>query len=117
MGSGQSLAVNGVIATNLVLGHALAWITSSDVTTTGDVSVSSSNTSVIEATTKSVTTTGDTAVGISLAFNTIGWEAQNILFGTIDALVNSEIGDADPVTAKADDCLIAIRTSAGRCRS
>ena len=42
-----------------------------------------------------MTTSGDTAVGVTLAFNTIGWEAQNLLFNTLDALLGSpEISDA-----------------------
>ena len=31
--------------------------------------------------------TGGVAAGVTLAFNTIGWEAQNILFAAVDALL------------------------------
>ncbi|ETR66080.1 MAG: hypothetical protein OMM_13283, partial [Candidatus Magnetoglobus multicellularis str. Araruama] len=101
-GSGESLAINGIIATNLVLSSSNAYITNSDMTTsTGDLSIDAKNTSIVDATTKSVTTTGDTAVGVTLAFNTIGWEAQNILFQTVDAIIGTDIGDEKPSEVKA----------------
>ncbi|ETR65274.1 MAG: hypothetical protein OMM_14517, partial [Candidatus Magnetoglobus multicellularis str. Araruama] len=79
-----------------------AYIANSDVTTTtADLTIDAQNTSIIEATTKSVTTSGDKAVGASLAFNTIGWEAQNLLFQTIDAIIGTEIGDEKPAEVKA----------------
>ncbi|KPA11264.1 repeat-containing protein, partial [Candidatus Magnetomorum sp. HK-1] len=100
-GSGQSLAVNGVIATNQILSKANAYVTQSNVTTTGDLTVDAQNISTIDATNKSLTTTGDTAVGISLAFNTIGWESQNVLFNTLDALMGTDIGNAQPAEVQA----------------
>ena len=59
------------------------------------------NTSTIKAINKSTTSTGDTGVGVTLAFNTIGWEAQNILFQAIDAIIGTDIGDEDPAEVKA----------------
>ncbi|MBT7081754.1 MAG: hypothetical protein HN929_09860, partial [Chloroflexi bacterium] len=101
-GDGQSLAVNGIIATNLVISNAEALISSSSITTTtGDLKVEADNNSIIDATNKSVTESGDTAVGVTLAFNTVGWEAQNILFAAIDALVGTDIGNEDPASVKA----------------
>ncbi|ETR68438.1 MAG: hypothetical protein OMM_10526, partial [Candidatus Magnetoglobus multicellularis str. Araruama] len=100
-GSGQSLAVNGVIATNLILSQANAYITNSNITTTGDLKIDAQNTSTIDAINTSVTTTGDTGVGVSLAFNIIGWESQNVLFNTIDALIGTSIGNAQPDEVKA----------------
>ncbi|KPA17012.1 hypothetical protein MHK_002770, partial [Candidatus Magnetomorum sp. HK-1] len=78
-GSGKSMAVNGLIATNLVLSKSNAYITNSDVTTTedGDLILDAKNTSAINATIVSSTSSGDKAIGVTLAFNTIGWEAQN----------------------------------------
>jgi hypothetical protein len=39
-----------------------------------------SNTSVIDATVLSTAAnTGDTAVAVTLAFNSLGWESQNLL--------------------------------------
>jgi hypothetical protein len=101
-GSGTSIAANGIIATNLILSKANAYITGSLITTTtADLTIDAQNTSIIEATTKSVTTSGDKTVGASLAFNTIGWEAQNLLFQAIDAIIGTDIGDEKPAEVKA----------------
>ncbi|KPA14159.1 hypothetical protein MHK_005634, partial [Candidatus Magnetomorum sp. HK-1] len=101
-GSGTSLAINGIIATNLILSKSNAYITDSDITTTtGDLTLDAQNTSIINAINKSVTTTGDTGVGVTLAFNTIGWEAQNILFQAIDAIIGTDIGNEQPAEVKA----------------
>jgi hypothetical protein len=77
-----------LIATNLILSSADAHISDSDINTTnsGSIFVVARNTSEIDATIISATSSGDTDVGVTLAFNTIGWESQNILFQTIDAL-------------------------------
>ncbi|ETR65671.1 MAG: hypothetical protein OMM_13888, partial [Candidatus Magnetoglobus multicellularis str. Araruama] len=40
-------------------------------------------------------------MGVSLAFNTIGWDSQNVLFNTIDALIGTSIGNAQPAEVKA----------------
>ncbi|MCP4890640.1 MAG: hypothetical protein GY904_29090, partial [Planctomycetaceae bacterium] len=101
-GTGTSLAVNGTIATNVVQSSAVAKITNSEVgdsTTSigGNVTVTADNTSGIDATALTATETGDTAVGVVLAFNTIGWESQNALFNTVDGLLgNANIGSEDP---------------------
>ncbi|KPA19322.1 hypothetical protein MHK_000458, partial [Candidatus Magnetomorum sp. HK-1] len=101
-GTGKSDAVNGIIATNLVLSKANAFITDSDVTTTaGDLTVDAKNTSAINATINSSTSSGDKAIGVTLAFNTIGWEAQNVLFRAIDALLGTSIGNEQPAETKA----------------
>ncbi|KPA18285.1 hypothetical protein MHK_001497 [Candidatus Magnetomorum sp. HK-1] len=102
-GDGQSLAVNGVIATNLILSQADSHISNSVVqTNTGDVHVDAKNSSIIDAKTLSSTTSGDTGVAVTLAFNTIGWDAQNILFATLDTLLGTDaLGNADPSDVKA----------------
>ena len=52
------------------------------------------NTSIINASTTSAARASD-AIGVVVAFNTIGWEAQNLLFNAIDALIGSpEVADA-----------------------
>ncbi len=94
-GEGSSVAVNGTIATNVVLSTADAHISDSTVTITGDVTLDARNTSTIDARTLSATTSGDTGVSVTLAFNTIGWQSQNILFNTVDALIG------DPAIADA----------------
>ena len=95
-GSGTVLAVGGQIATNVVLSKADAYIDESSVTTNdGDVSVSALNSSGIDATILSATTSGDKAFGFTIAFNSIGWKSQNILFNAVDALLG------DPLISEA----------------
>ncbi len=83
--TGTTLAVNGSIAINEILGGAEAYITGSTVTTTGatsgDVDVEATNSSTITATTASATTASSSgglaaAVGVILADNTIGADFQ-----------------------------------------
>jgi len=49
----------------------------------------------------SSTSAGANAVGISLAFNTIGWAPQNLLFAAVDALVGTDIGTEQPALVQA----------------
>ncbi len=100
------IAVNGTIATNLILGNSSAFVTGSQITTgdttpddlnkVGNVNVIAQNTSNIDSTVQNTTKSGDTAVGITLAFNTVGWESQNVLFNAVDALLGTQIGTAQP---------------------
>jgi len=96
-GSGTSLATAGVIATNVVQGGADANITDSTVTTdnSGDVVVTATDTATIDSEVVNSVTSGDTAIGLTLAFNSIGWESQNVLFNTVDTLIGAPaIADA-----------------------
>ena len=77
--------MNGQIATNLVQTGALAEIADSTVTaTTGRVDVSAEQAAVMSANSVSSTESGADAIGITLAFNTIGWEASNLLFNLVE---------------------------------
>ncbi|MBC8506768.1 MAG: hypothetical protein H8D34_18030, partial [Chloroflexi bacterium] len=106
-GEGSCIAVNGTVTTNLVLSRANAYIQNSIVTTTsGDVIIEATNTSYIDAKTISATSSGDTGVGVTLAFNTVGWKAQNLLFNAIDALIGDPavadaFGNEQPAETKA----------------
>ncbi|MGI9210888.1 MAG: hypothetical protein ACR2HF_00260, partial [Methylococcaceae bacterium] len=101
-GDGGNLAVGGVIATNLVLSTSEAYISGSTVKTTeGDVVVEGVNSAHIEARNKSSMTSDGTSVGVTLAFNTVGWQAQNVLYSTIDALVGTNLGTEQPARMKA----------------
>ena len=55
------------------------------------------NVSQVDATTLAATSSGNQAVGILLAFNTIGWNPTNVLFAAIDALLG------DPLISEAFD--------------
>ncbi|MEA2197211.1 MAG: mucin9, partial [Solirubrobacteraceae bacterium] len=91
-GTGTSLAAGAVIATNVVLSKADAFVNDSDVaTTTGGFSATATNSSQIDATTHSAAQSGAKAVGIDMAFNTIGWKMQNALFNALDALIGDPL--------------------------
>ena len=91
-GAGSVLAVNGQIVTNIVLSSADAYVEDSILTTTGGgVSIVAQTTSGIDATLDSALSTGDTGVGITLAFNSIGWKPSNILFNAVDALLGDPL--------------------------
>ena len=79
-GTGSVQAITGQVVTNVVLASATAAITDSDVTAGGDVDVTAANHAGIDATLLAATSSGDLAFAISLAFNSIGWHSQNILF-------------------------------------
>ena len=111
------LAVNATITANQVIGTAIAYITDSSVTTTDtapdlagdvspDVSVTALNSDTITANTQSsVTATGNntgTAVGIILAFNSIGAEVNNILSLAVNAILAANVaGSTDPAVTSA----------------
>ena len=104
------LALNGLIGTNLVQSAASATLASSQVTTTGTggggVTVDAENTAKLTAMTTNAATassstsggvggggsgSGNTALGVTLAFNTIGWKSENVLFSAIDALLGDSL--------------------------
>ncbi len=100
--SGTTLAVNATIATNQMIGSADAHVKGSTiVSTAGDVSVIATNSDIITATTKSAVTVGGngsgTAVGILMAFNTIGAEINNLLSLAVNAIVAADVlGSSTP---------------------
>ena len=57
--------------------------------------VEASSTAGIDATILSATSTGADGFGFTLAFNSIGWKAQNFLFNAVDTLLG------DPLVASA----------------
>ena len=53
------------------------------------------NSSSVDALLLNATVSGEYSIAATLAFNTVGWESQNILFNTVDALIGSpEVADA-----------------------
>ena len=95
-GTGDVLAVNVIVATNLVLADAVAAVTDSTVGA-ASVLVEAVMSSGLDATVMATTTTGAGAGALVLAFNSIGWASQNVLFNTIDALLG------DPLLSEAFD--------------
>ncbi|MCR9199662.1 MAG: hypothetical protein NXI04_13535, partial [Planctomycetaceae bacterium] len=100
-GEGTSIGVGTTVATNLVLSSAAATITNSTIDADGNVNVYAENRSGIDATTNTSVSSGDTAVGATLAINTLGYQSQNILFGAIDTLLQTNIGTAQPAKVEA----------------
>ncbi|MBA2349921.1 MAG: hypothetical protein H0V81_16715, partial [Solirubrobacterales bacterium] len=95
-GTGTVLGGAGTMVTNLILSSAKARITDATVTVgAGGVAVEARDTSLIDATVHTAATSGETALGFTLAFNTIGWKSQNVLFNLIDAIIG------DPAIATA----------------
>ncbi|WP_373318376.1 beta strand repeat-containing protein, partial [Methylobacterium haplocladii] len=113
----KSLALGGIIATNAVLGTAKAEIVDSTVTGGGGVSVGAVNTATIDATNKVATSSDQGAVSITLAFNTIGWKEQNILFRTADLITGQPLigagNDDTPSGASAQILRSTVVTGAG----
>ena len=94
-GTGSVQAITGQVVTNVVLASATATISDSDVTAGGDVNVTAANHAGIDATLLAATNSGDLAFAISLAFNSVGWHSQNILFNLVDTILG------DPLIAAA----------------
>src|SRR6185503_9214057 len=53
------------------------------------------------ATVTSATSSGGQAVGVTLAFNTIGWAPSNLLFQSLNALIGTDIGTQTPAQVQA----------------
>ncbi|MGI9213061.1 MAG: beta strand repeat-containing protein, partial [Methylococcaceae bacterium] len=100
--SASGVAVNGLIATNLILGQVEAHALDSVLKVAGSLSVTSENEATIEAENTAITTGSGAAVGATLAFNSIGWQSQNILYAALDALLGTSIGDEDPLTIRSE---------------
>ncbi|MCH5373492.1 MAG: hypothetical protein JJ992_05915, partial [Planctomycetes bacterium] len=106
LGDGVSLAINATVATNVVLSSADAYVEASDLATTntadGHVGVFAQNISQIDATTKAAATSGANTAAFLLAFNTVGWEAQDLFSNTLDALLGmTALGTEQPARVAA----------------
>ena len=99
---GGAVAVNGLIATNLILSQVEAVVLDSELVVASSLAVEANNDAAIEAANTATTESSGTAVGATLAFNTIGWQAQNILYGAIDALLGTSIGNERPLSVRAE---------------
>jgi len=95
------LAVNALIANNLVLSSALSSLTQSNVVIGGSLTLEANNDAGIEASNSAVIESGGVAVGVTLAFNTIGWQPQDIFRKSIDGLLGTDLGKEAPVVARA----------------
>ncbi len=109
LGEGSELSVNGIIATNLVQSAASAYADHSSLTSTSNqaapagsttlpvvILIDAENTSEIDASNAANTSSGGNGGGVVLAFNTLGWQSQNVLFNAVDAILGDPtIGTAN----------------------
>ncbi|MCG8600258.1 MAG: hypothetical protein MI807_08975, partial [Verrucomicrobiales bacterium] len=101
-GGGTSLAAGGIVAANTVRGSADAEIKdSSVVTTAGPLLVHADNSVNISATNRNQLSSGNQAAGFVGAFNTLGYESQNVLYASLDAVLGTQIGNVDRASANA----------------
>src|SRR5262249_30650661 len=101
---GTKGGLSGVVVTNLVLSGSHAYITGSTVHqdgSAGAVSVTANDNATINATALTEILGKDAAnivgkgdignIGFILAFNTIGWQAENVLALGVDALLGGDV--------------------------
>ncbi len=69
-------------------GQANAYVRDSDVTTTGAVNVVTLNQSDIDSTSLSASTSTQNAWGVTLAFNSIGWDSHDIASRALEELLD-----------------------------
>ncbi len=68
----------------------------------GGLSVTAQNESSIDALNTAATESSGVAVGVVLAFNSIGWKATNLLYGVIDTFLGTDaIGGEQPASVSA----------------
>jgi hypothetical protein len=100
-GGGRSLAINAMIVTNAVRGSALSEIVDADIVATGTLTVTARNDVRANALLNSITQSGDTAVGVVLAFNSMGYVPSNLAYQTADAFAGTSLGTVDAAEAIA----------------
>src|SRR5690606_5398317 len=76
---------------NVVHGKTVARIAGTSVDAGGDVTVSATNAARVDARLYASGASAGTDLGITLAFNSVGWESQNVLFNTVDAILGAPI--------------------------
>ena len=86
----------GMIVTNLVLSAADAYISGSDVTTTGggNLTVQADNISVLDSVATSKIEAWEAISGVAV-FNSIGHQPSNIFFNALEALIGRAESDAN----------------------
>lgn len=107
--AGSSLAVGGAVAANALLGTAQALVTDSQLMTSsttvdanhGNVTVTATNDSRIQAKLDAKLTSDGAAIGVALAFNTLGIDWAGFLFETPETLSGTDLVHADTAAAVA----------------
>ncbi|HBJ36810.1 MAG TPA: hypothetical protein DDZ51_19050, partial [Planctomycetaceae bacterium] len=102
-GEGASVALNAIVATNAVQASARAHVERSSLTATahgaseGDIEVSTVNSARIRATTASIVEANGHGIGVTLAFNTVGYIPQNFLANLVNVIAGNLLAEKDPV--------------------
>ena len=82
--SGTTFALGGVIASNAVQSHANAYVSGGQVSVSGgELIVDARNDAVINAKVDNYVESNGDSVGVTLAFNTVGWKT-NLAFNILD---------------------------------
>ena len=111
---GGAMAASGALVTNLIDASATAYVDRDSTTLvdptlsagSGGISVTATNAAQLDAQALVASTTGgggqQQAIGIVLAFNSLGYDPENFLFNSIDALLGSAyLTNPDPSNATA----------------
>ena len=103
-GESTNLAVGGFIASNNLRGSAEAFVRNSaiDVDSGAGFTISALQNRTIEAYNNALISSGEKSAGVSIAFNTVGFNPSGFLEQTIDALIGrTAIMTKSPVNALA----------------
>ncbi|MDP1576875.1 MAG: hypothetical protein Q8L76_08950, partial [Cypionkella sp.] len=105
-GASTVMAISINMATNVVLTSATAEIRNAAVETDGAVSVLAESTGTILADIATQTQAfggggGSYAIGVSLAFNSVGFKPQNFLYNTVDTFIGTTLTGTDKAQAAA----------------
>ncbi|HQV92642.1 MAG TPA: hypothetical protein PLA46_13740, partial [Phycicoccus sp.] len=95
------ISISGVAVTNTVTSGAQVLVLDSRLTATGGgLRVTADNESAIQATLSSAVQSAEVSVGVVLAFNSVGWDGQNILKNFVKAITGVSLGSSRPVQAE-----------------
>ncbi len=83
-------AYTGQLVTNVVLAHTTALLDDSRVTARALV-VDATSTSGIDARVLTNAASGEDTKAVTIAFNTVGWKTQNLLFNIVDAVLGDPL--------------------------
>ena len=107
---GSSLAIGVTISTNQVDTSSIAYINDAAVSAGGDVVVTAEGNTSMDADLDAFIKSNGVSVGITLAFNSMGFGSNNILFNVIDTLIpNDPTSSNNSLTAGTDADKIATR--------
>lgn len=99
--AGMGLAMNALIATNMVLAKAHASIEHSDLYIEGHLRAHADNLARIDANNSAAMTANGFSAGVSLAYNTIGWSSQSVLGSSLESFIGSDLGTEIPAQTLA----------------